>query len=247
MIRGYVKIWRKSLDAGWLQNHALWAFWSWCLLKASHKVISVRVGFQEVILQPGEFIFGRQMASKELHLSERTVRSCLDFLKKAGNVTIKTTNKFSVITVVNWHSYQADNSENDQQDDQPAATDKTKNPNRKKSTTEISSEISTLTEKLFPTPDGKELFTKSIEALSFTRKTKKVSPSVILGLLQKFQKYPGDQVMAGMSIYLEKEYFKEGKREEYLFGIIKRFDPTSKTNQKANADPYDWLKRTAVN
>jgi len=122
MNRGYVKLWRKSLDGGWLQNPELWTFWTWCLLKASHKVIVVRVGFQEITLEPGQFVFGRLKASKELKMSERKIRSCIDFLRKAENLTIKTTNKFSIITILNWPTYQADESKNGQQNGQPATS-----------------------------------------------------------------------------------------------------------------------------
>lgn len=122
MNRGYVKLWRKSLDAGWFQNPELWTFWTWCLLKASHRVIVVKVGFQEITLQPGEFVFGRLKASKELKMGEKKIRNCIDFLKKAGNVAIKTTNKFSIITIINWSIYQADEEEKGQQKGQQRAS-----------------------------------------------------------------------------------------------------------------------------
>lgn len=108
MNRGYVKLWRKSLDNGWLQNHELWAFWSYCLLKASHKKFVVKIGFQEITLLPGQFVFGRKQAAKDLKMSEWQIRACLDFLKKHENLTIKTTNKFSIITIINWVTYQGD-------------------------------------------------------------------------------------------------------------------------------------------
>jgi len=110
MKRGYVKLWRKSLDNGWLQNHELWVFWCYCLLKASHKEFVVKISFQEILLLPGQFIFGRKQAAKDLKMSEWQIRACLDFLKKHGNLTIKTTNKFSIITIINWPIYQGDNS-----------------------------------------------------------------------------------------------------------------------------------------
>ncbi len=69
------------------------------------------VGFQEVILEPGQFIFGLKTASKELKMSIRTIRTCLDCLKRHQNLTIKSTNKFSIITVVNWGLYQSNNIE----------------------------------------------------------------------------------------------------------------------------------------
>jgi len=119
MNRGYVKMWRKSIEGGWLTNHKLWAFWCWCLIKASHKECDVIVGYQKVHLMPGDFIFGRKTASKELGMSERSIRTILDFLKSSQNLTIKTTNKFSIISIINWSTYQQDAEQNDQQNDQP--------------------------------------------------------------------------------------------------------------------------------
>ena len=119
MNRGYVRVWRKSLDAGWLRNHKLWVFWSYCILKASYKEYDAIVGLQIVHLMPGQFIFGREKASGETGLTVQEIRTILDFLKNAGKVTIKTTNKFSVITIVNWHTYQPQENENNQQSNQP--------------------------------------------------------------------------------------------------------------------------------
>lgn len=115
MNQGYVKLWRKSIHNGWLQNHRLWVFWSYCLLRANHKETKVKIGFQEITLKPGQFIFGRRVTAEELNMSERQIRTALAFLKKAGNVTSKTTNKFSIITIVNWHTYQSGEIQNDQQ------------------------------------------------------------------------------------------------------------------------------------
>jgi len=118
MNRGFVHIWRKTLDSGWLRNHKLWAFWSWCLLKASYKEFDAIVGLQVVHLMPGQFVFGRQKAAQETGLTEREIRTIIAFLIKCGNLTIKTTNKFSIITIVNWHTYQSREDESDQQSDQ---------------------------------------------------------------------------------------------------------------------------------
>ena len=119
MNRGYVKLWRKSLDADWIKNHKLWAFWTWCLMKATHKEFDAIIGLQIVHLMPGQFVFGRKKASKETGLTEREIRTIIAFLVNSGNLTIKTTNKFSIIYIINWTTYQADNIENDQLNDQP--------------------------------------------------------------------------------------------------------------------------------
>ncbi len=118
MNRGYVKLYRKSLDAGWIRNHKLWALWTYCLLKATHREFDAIIGLQSVHLMPGQFIFGRKKASSETGLTEREIRTLLAFLIKSKNLTSKTTNKFSLITIVNWDIYQSNDIENDQQNDQ---------------------------------------------------------------------------------------------------------------------------------
>jgi hypothetical protein len=80
-------------------------------MKASHKERVALVGFQEIPLLPGQFIFGRKKAAAETGLSEKSVRTCLDCLKSLENVTIKTASKYSVLTVVNWDFYQERQSE----------------------------------------------------------------------------------------------------------------------------------------
>ncbi len=104
---GWVKLHRQTLDNGWLQNPKLLAFWIYCLLKASHKETTVTVGFQRVNLQPGDFIFGREKAETDLKLSAQNIRTIISNLKINGNITVKVTNKFSIITVANWHTYQS--------------------------------------------------------------------------------------------------------------------------------------------
>lgn len=107
MGEGWVKLWRKAIDSGLIKNHNVWVFWTYCLLKANHeKDYKQVIGFQEIKLQPGQFIFGLHKASDETGLSVQKIRTCLSFLKKYKNLTIKSTNKFSIITIINWGTYQ---------------------------------------------------------------------------------------------------------------------------------------------
>lgn len=122
MHQGYVKLYRKSIDNEMMKNHKLWVFWTWCLMKASHKRKKIFVGYQEIILEPGQLVFGRKTAAINLRMSERSIRTCLQILKKAKNLTIKSTNKFSIITIINWDRYQSDYFKNDQQNDKRATS-----------------------------------------------------------------------------------------------------------------------------
>jgi len=220
MNRGYIRTWRKVLDSGWLKNHKLWAFWSYCLLKASHKEYDAIVGLQVVHLMPGQFIFGRKKAAKETGLTEQEIRTIIAFLVKAGNLTIKSTNKFSVITIVNWSIYQSDDSECNHQINQQLTNKephtKTKEHKNKKTPANFS-EIPSLEERY----SDRNLIIQCFEKISSTRKTNRISDSVKLSILHQWEKYPADQVMAGIRIYLEKDYAAQGKNEKYLLGIIR--------------------------
>lgn len=104
---GYIRLWRKSLDSGLIKNHKVWIFWTWCLMKANHKQdFKQVVGFKEILLQPGDFVLGRKAAAYETGLSTQNIRTCISFLSKCENLTIKSTNKFSIISITNWDTYQ---------------------------------------------------------------------------------------------------------------------------------------------
>jgi len=223
MNKGYVRLWRKSVDAGWVKNHKLWAFWSWCLLKATYREHDVIIGLQVIHLMPGQFIFGRKKAAAETGLSEQEIRTIIEFLKKAGNLTIKSTNKFSIITIVNWTTYQGDN-----EDDQPANQQTTNQQlttykngknikNIKPSPEKIISEISELMNRY----SDQETITQVFQAISSTRKSNRIADTVKLSILQAWDKYPVNQVIEGIRKYLSRGYHQQGKKEAYLLGIIK--------------------------
>lgn len=115
MKRGYVCLWRKMMDNGMMRNSCLLHVWIWCLMKASHKAHKMMVGFVEVDLLPGQFVFGRKAAALEMGMGEQSVRTSLQSLARMGNLTIKVTNKFSILTICNWATYQSNISQTNQQ------------------------------------------------------------------------------------------------------------------------------------
>ena len=222
MNRGYVRLWRKSLDAGWIKNHKLWAFWTWCLMKASFKEFDAIVGLQTIHLMPGQFIFGRRKAAEETGLTEREIRTIVDLLKKAENLTIKTTNKFSVITIVNWPIYQAEIVVNDQLNDQPLTS---KRPHTRikelKNIIAPGEILSEISDRLKRYPD-QETINRAFLAIQSTRKSNRIADTVKLSILKTWERYPVESVMAGIKTYLEKGYQDQGKDEKYLWGIIRK-------------------------
>lgn len=108
MRRGYIKLWRKTLDSGLLQNGPAWQLFGYLLLQAAYKPQRQLVGSSVYELEPGQLIFSRTKAAADLKLGEQQVRTALALLRKLDVITGRTTNQCTVITVVNWHNYQAD-------------------------------------------------------------------------------------------------------------------------------------------
>jgi hypothetical protein len=70
--------------------------------------VPVKTGRGEslVELQPGQFLFGRKQASKELRTAGVTVADRLAKLEKLGNIVIQPVTHYSVVTICNWETYQ---------------------------------------------------------------------------------------------------------------------------------------------
>ncbi len=74
-------------------------------------------------LEIGDHLTGRKVLAKSLRLSQRQVRTALDKLRKSGEITIKATNQFSVITVNNYNTYHMTKDEQRQTKDQQATNE----------------------------------------------------------------------------------------------------------------------------
>lgn len=103
-MQGYIKLHRKILDNGVFADAELLKVFVWCILKAN-TTPNVVYGRK---VDVGEFITGRITASEELHLKPSTIYKRLHKLKSQGYINISSTTKNSLITVVNYKSYQLD-------------------------------------------------------------------------------------------------------------------------------------------
>jgi len=108
---GYIKVYRKTIRSRVFQNEGLFKVWMWCLLRANHKGqwVSVKTGkgTTEVHILPGQFIFGRKTAAKELKMKPSTVRNRTLKLKNMRNLDIQSNSQYSIIIIINWDTYQA--------------------------------------------------------------------------------------------------------------------------------------------
>ena len=121
MYRGYVKLWRKTKASRIFQSEGLLKVWIWCLLKANHKKawVSIKIGRgeTEVHLDPGQFIYGRKSAAKELKMKPSSVRNRIEKLKNIGNLDTQQDTHYTIITIKNWDVYQKKEKKEDTKED----------------------------------------------------------------------------------------------------------------------------------
>jgi biotin operon repressor len=103
--QGWIKLHRKLLNWQWSDSpNTGWLFMI-CLMSANHE----NKMWHGVLIEKGTFITSYPHLAKKVGLSEQSVRTSLNKLKSTGELTVKTTNKYSVITINNWITYQSTN------------------------------------------------------------------------------------------------------------------------------------------
>ena len=102
MVNGWIKLHRKILDNGLFYDAELLKIFLWCILKANHKPKVVN----GINLKAGQFITGRMSASEELHIKPSTVYDRIKKLQRMKYISVKSTNQYSIISVLKYSQYQ---------------------------------------------------------------------------------------------------------------------------------------------
>jgi hypothetical protein len=107
-MEGWIRLAREIVEKPVFQNPDILKVWIWCLLKATHKGYTEVVGRQKIPLEPGQFVFGRFKAAQELHMKPTTIRDYMYWLRDNESISIKSANKYSLITIINWTIFQVE-------------------------------------------------------------------------------------------------------------------------------------------
>ena len=97
-------------------NPYMYKLWSLCLMKAAHEKRKFLFNGKEVWLNSGEFVTGRDAltfemnegAKREHQVNSTSVWRWIKLFEKEGMLDIKSTTKYSVISISNWGAYQSD-------------------------------------------------------------------------------------------------------------------------------------------
>ncbi|HCZ2026636.1 TPA: DnaD domain-containing protein [Staphylococcus aureus] len=114
-----------SIDCS-IQNH--WLFkekrtfskfeaWIYLLMEANHSKAKVPIGNQIVTVERGQRLTSILTLSDLFNWSRFKVKTFLDLLESDGMLEVKTTSKYTLITIVNYDFYQSEQGRNQHQND----------------------------------------------------------------------------------------------------------------------------------
>ena len=105
---GWIKLHRCLLDDAVCQKSAYFRLWVVLLLRAAHKEHEFIFNNQIHTLYPGQLITGRKKLSQQTGIPGTTIVRILKCFENGQRIKVKTTTKYSLITIINWEKYQSE-------------------------------------------------------------------------------------------------------------------------------------------
>ena len=117
---GWVRLYRSTLGWEWFCDPLALQLWVVCLLKANH----APTRWQGIEIERGSFVASVDKLCAATGQTARQIRTRLSHLQTSGELTIKTTNKYSIITVCKYDVYQPIADDSDKQNDNQPTNDR---------------------------------------------------------------------------------------------------------------------------
>ncbi len=103
---GWIKLHRKLLAKGYYRNSQYVHLWVHLLLLANHKEHEYMHDGGIVLIKEGQLITGRKQLSEATGIPETTIERILKMLESEHQIGQQKTNKYRVITILNWKEHQ---------------------------------------------------------------------------------------------------------------------------------------------
>ena len=115
-MEGWIKIHRKMLDNPIIcKDSDYLSVWVYLLLNATHKEIPALFKGKKITLEAGQLITGRKSIASQLKISESKIFRIINEFKSEHQIEQQTSNKNSLITIINWNTYQQAEHQNETQ------------------------------------------------------------------------------------------------------------------------------------
>ena len=108
---GFVKIYRKITNWDWYDDPNTFRLFIHCILKANYK----EKEWHGITIPVGSFVTSYTKLAKELKLTPDKIRTAINKLKNTKNITVESTTKYSVITIISHQKYQSTPKQNPKQ------------------------------------------------------------------------------------------------------------------------------------
>ena len=130
-MQGWIKLHRKFTEWEWYHNQEMKNLFIHLLLEANH----ADKKWQGVEVKRGQLVTGLKSLNIATGISIQSLRTCLSKLESTGEITSKSTNRFRIITLCNYSSYQIEKDDtnspaNNQPTSNQQSTNKQLTPNK---------------------------------------------------------------------------------------------------------------------
>lgn len=102
MDRGWIKIYRSLLDWEWFDDAETVQLFIYLLVTANYEDKKWR----GMDIKRGQTVIGLEAIAKRLGSTVQKIRTRLEKMTETGTITKEATNKFTIVTICNYESYQ---------------------------------------------------------------------------------------------------------------------------------------------
>ena len=100
----FIKLSETIVDWEWFTDGNMLKLWIYLLVNAQQ---FGPTRYRGIELKTGQLVTGRKILSKATGLSEREVRTCINRLKATNEISVESTNQYSIITILKYDLYQS--------------------------------------------------------------------------------------------------------------------------------------------
>ena len=104
-MESFIILHRKLTQWEWFDDSKMVHLFLYFLLQANWE----EKNWRGINIKRGQFVTGSNRIKKDTSMSLRSIRTCIEKLKSTGEVTVQTTNRFSLVTIAKYDDYQTNN------------------------------------------------------------------------------------------------------------------------------------------
>ena len=122
-MEGWIRIHRKIIESPWFNKSEYVHLWLYLLLKANHADKEVFIGNEKIIVKRGQILTSRHKLAEVVHIQENKIYRILKCFENEQQIEQHKTKKYTVISILNYDTYQKSEQVNEQQMNNKCTTD----------------------------------------------------------------------------------------------------------------------------